>query len=106
MHRNVLRASAISNKSFQTTENNKSTKKIYRLILSVILLQNLKLLHIIRTLDGDHKKVFPEIPTMYLKNHKNLLEHLARDLLLNEGKVGSSEPYGAEISFSTLQKYR
>ena len=49
----------------------------------------LKELHVI--CDGDHNKVFPEVPIIGFKNNKNLKSHLERAALPDINEVGRCE---------------
>ena len=46
--------------------------------------------------DEDHKKIFPEVPTIGFKNNKNLKSHLVRAALPDINEVRRCEPCGGK----------
>ena len=60
------------------------------------LKSQLKELHVILTCDEAHKKVFPEVPIIGVKNNKNLKSHLVRAAFPDINEVGRCEPCGGK----------
>ena len=56
------------------------------------LKSQLKELHVILDCDGDHQKVFPEVPIIGFKNNKNLKSHLVRAVLPDINEVNICGP--------------
>ena len=101
MRKEILRAKKIPRNELLDKE--KSERNDSKLTFNITyytvfrhLKSQLKELHVILACDEDHKKVFPEVPIIGLKNKKNLKSHLVTAALPDINEVGRCEPSGGK----------
>ena len=96
MQKEILRTRKIPRNELLDRNKNKDKAKVtfnatYYPVFRHLKSQ-LKELHVILACDEAHKKVFPEISIIGLKNNKNLRSHLVRAALPDIDEIGRCEP--------------
>ena len=97
MQKKILRARKSPRNELLDKDKDKVTFNATHYPVFRHLKSQLKELHVILACDEAHKKVFPEISIIGLKNNKNLKSHLVRAALPGISKISRCEPCGGKI---------
>ena len=107
VHKEILRARAIARDALleKTINQEKPNKTTFNITYHPVSRDARKILDELRVIlasDDGHKKLFPEVNMIRIKNNKSLKAHLVTSQLPDLDEVGRFKPCGGETSFSFM----